>query len=139
MKVKGLVIGNIREVEYNCLKTTHSMHCDLGFGCSIAHHDIKTHSYKNDALLIKINNSGYVDVDNINSILDIIKIKRHIKRDGIILGGPVLSDTVHPFAKPGDLFIEYNSIKECEIPEGYENKSIWQLSKYLKNNHCKKS
>lgn len=63
--------------------------------------------FKENAILIKIENGGYVDLENLNSILDYIRIYRDIKKDGFRLGGLMMSTSPHC---AGSLFVDQDSL-----------------------------
>lgn len=133
MKVKGLAIANIRKIEYSTIASDRF----IG-GIVAATPIIKTSRHKDNALLIKVSDNGYVDVDTINNVWDSIKIKQHVKKNKTVLGNIVLADFVPPIGNTCDLYVEPTSIKECDLPEGYENKPIWSLCKKLKKDHKKR-
>lgn len=64
--------------------------------------------YKENAVLVKIENDGYVDLEKFNSILDYIKIYRDITENGYRLGGLMMSTSAHSI---GSLFVDEKSLK----------------------------
>lgn len=51
--------------------------------------------YKENAILIKFENSGYIDLENFNNIIDYIKIRKDTRPDGYLLGGLMMSTSPH--------------------------------------------
>jgi len=123
----SVYVGNIEKVKNNNLEVKH-VSVMPGMGFAICSHSVQTESYKDNATLIKVN-SGYVDVDNINSIIDVLRIKRYITKDGFHLDGPIMSGAVPPFARPGSLVVQ--NIEPSSEFEGEFDTSIWQLKKMI--------
>lgn len=85
--------------------------------------------YKENAVLIKIKNGGYVDLEKLNSILDYIKIYRDITKDGYHVG------LIMPTSAYGidSLFVDEKSLKPYYINKQQKsNISAHQLKKQIK-------
>lgn len=56
-------------------------------GTDLLGFELKSEIYKENAILYKTKNGRYVDIDNINSVLDNIKINRHVNTEklGILM------------------------------------------------------
>ena len=66
--------------------------------------------YKENAILIKLQNGGYVDIDNLNSILDQLSVYRDITRDGYKAGRLIMPTLAW---KEGCLYVDESSLKRC--------------------------
>ena len=86
MKTDQIFIGDIRKCTKYETHTTFSSSTYIGdqcIGCdSFGYIDKDDELYKENAVLIKIKNGGYVDLERFNSILDYIRIYRDITKDG---------------------------------------------------------
>lgn len=135
MKPEQIFIGNIKQC------TKYEMHKILSssfyignqcIGCdTFGHIDMDDELYKKDAILIKLKHGGYVDVENINSILDHIKIRRYITKDGFRLGGLIISTKAHYI---NSLLVDEDSLKPYYDNNQRKNISVRQLKKQIKNN-----
>ena len=91
--------------------------------------------YKENAVLIKVKNGGYVDLENFNSILDYIKIHQDITKNGYRLGGLIMSTSAHCI---NSLFVDRKSlIPYYKNKEQDNNISVHQLKKQINNNSNK--
>lgn len=134
MKPEQIFIGNIRKCtmyeEYN--KIRYGAYLDgTPIGCdTICNCKTKSKLYKANAILVKLKCGGYVDIDNLNNILDYFKMNKDIKRDGYYLGGMIMSYEAH--AKDC-LFVDYSSLREYyQYPEIENNISVKKLKKEIK-------
>jgi len=131
MKPNLIFSGSIRKIESCTLQTTAAANL-LGFGCGIIHPKVETSPYKDDAILIKVAESGYVDIDSIKSIFDLFKIRKLVKNNkSFVLGGIVLSETIPLISKKGDLYVDKK--QQFEEVQNMEDISVWQLKKIRKN------
>lgn len=81
--------------------------------------------YKENAILIKVKNGGYVDLDRFNSILDYIRLHRCCTKNGIRLGGLVISTSPY---KLESLFVDEKSLKPYyPVNEEIKDTSILKL------------
>lgn len=95
MKKDKIYIGNIRRcTKYESHKTVVTSaninnECigSSGFGYT----DSEDEMYKENAILIKTKNGGYVDLDNLNNFLDYLKVKNNTTKNGIRLDGLIMS------------------------------------------------
>ncbi len=137
MKIEQIFIGDIRR----CIKyethTTLSSSSYIGdqcIGCdSFGYIDKDDILYKAQAVLIKIKNGGYVDLERFNSILDYIRIYKDITKDGYRLGGLMMSTSPHCI---DSLFVDENSLKPYYADKQQTRDiSVRQLKKQIKNNN----
>ena len=138
MKAEQIFIGDIKKCTKYEAHTT--LQCETyingqsiggeGFG----YVKIEDEIFKENAILIKFENGGYVNVENINSILDYIKIYKNIKKNGYKLGGLMMSTYAH---RPDCLFVDRDSITRYCNGEQTKNISIHQLRKQIKNSKSK--
>ena len=111
MRPEQIFIGNIRKcTKYEShtifqSKTYMDEEC-IGFdffGCL----NIDDELFKENAILIKIEKGGYVDLERFNSILDYVKIYKDITKDGYVLGGLMMSTYSHGL---DSLFVDKKSL-----------------------------
>lgn len=131
MKADQIFIGNIRK----CIKyethATLSGSTYIGNQCivcdSYGYIDEDSELYKENTILIKIENGGYVDLERFNSILDYIKIYRDITKDGYRLGGLMMSTSAYSV---DSLFVDEKSLKPYYTDNQQTNGiSVRQLKK----------
>lgn len=135
MKTEQIYVGNIRKCTKYETHTTFSNRTYIGdqcIGCdSFEYIDSDDELYKENAVLIKIKNGGYVDLERINSILDYIRIYRDITKDGYRLGGLMMSTSAH---SKDSLFVDKKPLKPYYDDKQPNSKiSIHQLKKQIKN------
>ena len=133
MKPEQIFIGNIRKCT---MYEDTTVKCNSYFGNTLISCDtfgqIKTKSklYKSNAILIKLKCGGYVDIDNLNNILDYLKIHKDIKKNGYYLGGMIMTDEAH---NKDCLFVEYKSLRPYyQHPETEKNISVKKIKKEIK-------
>lgn len=139
MKKGQIFIGDIRKCTKYDTHTTFSSNCYIGdqcIGCdSFGYIEVEDELYKENAILIKIENGGYVDLERFNSILDYIKIHHDLTKNGYRLGGLMMSERAHCI---DSLFVDEKSLKPYYADEIQNNNvSIRQLKK-IKNNNSNK-
>lgn len=112
MKTDQIFIGDIRKCTKYETHTTFSNSTYIGdqcIGCdSLGYIDSDNELYKENAILIKIKNGGYVDLERFNSFLDYIRIYRDITKDGYRLGGLMMPTSAHNI---DSLFVDESSLK----------------------------
>ena len=87
--------------------------------------------YKENAVLIKIENGGYVDLERFNSILDYIRIHKDITKNGYRLGGLMMSTSAH---SRNCLFVDEKSLKPYYTEkQQFEDISVRKLKKQVKS------
>lgn len=136
MKTDQIFIGNIRKCTKYETHTTISSSAHIGNQCilreSFGYIDEENELYKKNAVLIKIENGGYVDLERFNSILDYIKIYRDITKNGYRLGGLMMSTSAYSI---DSLFVDEKSLKPYYGDNQQINDiSVRQLKKQINNN-----
>lgn len=133
MKSEQIFIGNIRKcTKYEEHITFQSEICinGISIGCdSFGYFETDDELYKENAILIKIENGGYVDLERFNSVLDYIRIYKDISKDGFKLGGLMMSTSSHEL---NSLFVDENSLKPYYSNEQTKDISLRQLKKQVK-------
>lgn len=130
MKPESIYIGDIMKIKKAELVRTQGVQC-MGLAIGISSFKTEEEKYKENATLIKVGNGGYVDIDSIHSVLDLLEIKMLLCKDGSFrTGGIILVGGQSPFEK---LYVDLNTIKPYENIEGRKNISVWQLKKERKN------
>lgn len=85
--------------------------------------------YKEKAVLIKIDKGGYVDLDRLNTIMDILKIHKDLLPNSYRVGGLMMATRAH---KEGCLFVDENSLTPMYSQEvGQKETTAKQLKKEL--------
>lgn len=126
IKVTSIFMGNISQI-----KSAKSQVL-LGGDVATVHSEIEKEVYKKYAMLIKVADCGYVDIDSIHSIFDQLRIKRCLnKHGGFTMGGIVLDDipTATLFDKEGDLHVERESLKPYPFTDEQGEISLRKLKK----------
>lgn len=141
MKPEQIFIGNIKKCTKYETHTVFSSSMYLGdhcIGCdSFGHIEQEDELYKKQAILIKIEKGGYVDLERFNSILDHIRINRDITKDGYRLGGLMMSTSPH---RINSLFVDEKSLKPYyNEKQQTSDISVWQLKKQAKKQNKKAS
>lgn len=137
MKTDQIFIGNIKK----CTKyEPHAVFCSSTYinGKRIVSDffggiESEDEIYKENAVLLKIKNGGYVDLERFNSILDYIRIYKDIDKDGYRLGGLMMSTTP---LWVNCLFVDENSLKPYyDDKQQSSNISVHQLKKQVRKNN----
>ena len=136
MKPGQIFIGNIRKcTKYTIYNTLFSNEMYINNQCVecdfFGYIDTDDELYKENAILIKIKNGGYVDLENFNSILDYIKIHKSTTKNGFTTGGLIIPTTAHSL---GSLFVDRKSLKPYYSDKCQKDISIRQLKKQINNN-----
>lgn len=133
MKPEQIFIGNIRKCtkyeEHTTFKSQTFIDSDIidtdTFGYIVSDDEL----YKENAILLKIKQGGYVDIERLNSILDHIKMHKNITKRGFILGGLIMSTSSHCI---DSLFVDESSLKPYYNNKQQKNISVRQLKKQIK-------
>lgn len=135
MKAERVFIGDIKKCtkyERHDLFTSKTYIGDDCIGCdSFGHIEAESELYKKDAVLIRFKNGGYVDLDNLKTIVDYLKVHSDITKDGFYLGGLIMSTSPH---QCDSLFVDSDSIKPYKNKDNKETIFTRQLRKEFKIN-----
>lgn len=130
MNPERVFIGNIKKCTKYERHTTFESSTYIGDECiSIEHFGFVEQDsviYKSHALLIQTKNGGYVDLENLNSILDHIKVLKDIAKNGYHLGGLIMSTSPHC---KDCLFVDSKSLKPFFENTKIKNIPIRKLKK----------
>lgn len=137
MKTGQIFIGDIRKCTKYEAHNIFSSSFFIGDECigsdAFGYIDLESEIYKENAILIKIENGGYVDLERFNSILDYIRIYKDIRKDGYMLGGLMMPTSANNI---NSLFVDEESLKPYyttkKIPK---NISLRKLKKEVANNN----
>ena len=134
MKTEQIFTGDIRKCTKYERHTSFESKTYINGVCvdcdSFGHIETDDVLYRENAVLIKIQNGGYIDLDTLNSVLDYIKVKKNIKEDGFILGGLILDTSAHCM---DSLFVDSESLKPYYNNDKKDNISVRKLRKQVKN------
>lgn len=128
---EDVFIGDINELTTDT-KQKNTMACIGPFGLSVFGYieepEVKT--YKKDAILIKVADGGYVDVEDIKTFLSCRKINRTLSKDGhgFTLGGIVMQDDTFLLRK-GDHYVVRDTLRKYTELE--ENKCSYKSLKKI--------
>ncbi len=126
MKIEQVLVGNIRV----CTGYIDPAASCIGSDYEGSGEYIESEPFKENAVLLKIKNGGYVDLDLINSFLDRIRIKKNIKKDGYIIDELMMA--VFPTSN-SCLFVEKDSLKVYyDNTDQTNNISLHKLKKQTK-------
>lgn len=135
MKAKQIFIGNIRECTKSEEYITTTSKTYINGECvgteSMGYINIESDIYRENTILIKIKNGGYVDLARLNSILDYIKVRKDITKWGFRLGGLIMASSAN---RVGELFVDENSLKPYygnAMLDSNDKAAIRQLRKQL--------
>lgn len=131
--MNNVFIGTINKCIQYDTKTTFSSETYIGEDCIgsdsfgyIVEDGIK---YKENAKLLKVTTNGYVDLDTLNSILDEIKVKSKITKDGgFYLNGLILSTSPH---KLGCLYVDSSTLIQYKPLEQIKKPTVKKLKKTM--------
>lgn len=133
MKPEQIFIGNIKKCTQYEEHTAFSSNTKIGSQCiceeSFGYIIQDSEIFKENAILIKVKNGGYVDLENLNSILDHIKIWKDTSKYGYRLNGLMMSTLPDDI---NDLFVDSKSLKPYYTKEQPKSISTRQLKKQLK-------
>lgn len=88
--------------------------------------------YKENAILIRVKNGGYVDLERFDSILDYIRLHRLYTKNGFRLGGLIMSTSAY---RLDDLFVDEKTLKPYyQTNEEVKDTSILKLKKQINYN-----
>lgn len=112
MKTDQIFIGDIKK----CTKyESHTTFCAYSYfgdqcigGSSLGYIEEETELYKENAVLIKVSENRYVDLEQLNSILDHIKIFIHSIDKNSYLGELIMSTCAY---YKNSLFVDEKSLK----------------------------
>ena len=131
MKPEKFFVGDIKE----CTKyENHSIFNSkiyIGDVCiggdSFGFVEVEDKVYKKDAILLNVCEGGYVDIENLNSVLDYLKVYKKITKDGFYLGNIIMSTSAHC---ENCLFVDSETIRPYfENPKEIGNISVRRLKK----------
>lgn len=133
MKPEQIFIENIRKCTEYKENTTFQSKTYIDGECigtdAIGFIESDDELFKENAILIKLKQGGYVDIERLNSILDYIKMRKDITKTGYILGGLIMSTSSH---RIDSLFVDETSLKPYYNNKQQKNISVRQLKKQLR-------
>ena len=137
MKTEKIYIGNIRRCtsyEEHYTRTASTCIDDMCIeNESLGYINSDDVLYKENAILLKLDNGGFVDLEDLNSLLDILKLKKNSLSKWITLGGSVMITTPY---ENDCLFVDRNSLRNYS-DEVKSNVSVYKLRKNIANNGLK--
>lgn len=129
MKKHQIFIGDIRKCTKHIMQPLFSFGDPFG-GEIFGYTEQEDELYKKDAVLIEVTNGAYVDLEVIDSALDMLRLKKYILKDGGWRNNSLMMST-RPTC--GDeLFVDSDSLKPYYNKEQDKNVSVKQLKKEIK-------
>ena len=129
MKADRVFVGDIKKCTKYIMEPIFSTGVYIGDDCiggdCFGHTIVESELHKENAILIEFN-GGYVDVDNLKTVVDYIKVHKDITRDGFYMGGLIMSTMAH---NSDSLFVDSESLKPYKTQNNKDNISIRQLRK----------
>lgn len=133
MRVDRVFIGDIKKCtkyeEHNIFTSKTYIDGDCIDCDSFGHIKTESELYKKDAILLYVKDGGYVDLDNLKTLFDYIKVSNYITKDGCYFGGLIM--TTSPY-QCDSLFVDYDSIRPYKNKNNKETISARQLRKEFK-------
>lgn len=134
MKTNQIFRGDIKKCTKYDVHTTFSSSTYIGGQCiggaSIGYVDDEYEIYKENAVLIKVKDGAYVDLESLNSILDYIRIYRDMLLRDYISGLIIPTSTYCA----NSLLINEETLKPYYADERQvEDVSVRELKKHFKN------
>lgn len=112
MKTDQIFIGDIKKCTKYETHTTFSTYSYFGDQCigggSVGYIEEETELYKKNAILIKVRDNRYVDLEQLNSILNYIKIFLHMVDKSQYLGELIMPTCAY---YKNSLFVDEKSLK----------------------------
>ena len=133
MKADRVFVGDIKKCtkyERHDVFSSSTYICDECIGCdSFGHIETDSELYKKDAILIQFKNGGYVDLDNLRSFIDYIKVYGDITKNGFYEGGLIMSTSPRCI---DSIFVDSESLKPYKNKQNKDKISARQLRKEFK-------
>lgn len=131
MKSENFFVGDIKQCTKHENHTMFSSEIFVGDVCiggdEFGYIEMEDKPYKKDAILLKVCEGGYVDIEELNSALDYLKVYRSITKDGFYLGNLIMSTSAH---REGCLFVDNETLKPYfENPKEIGSISVRRLKK----------
>lgn len=132
MKTDRIFVGDIKKCTKYEEHTLFSSEIFIGEDCigsdSFGHTVAECELYKENAVLIEFN-GGYVDLDNLRSFIDYIKVYGDITKNGFYEGGLIMSTSPRCI---DSLFVDSESLKPYKNKQNKDKISARQLRKEFK-------
>lgn len=133
VQMKDIYFGTIKKCTEYEMHTTFSSKMSInGIDCfedSFGMIESDSEIYKENAVLIKVVESGYVDLDTLKGFRDTIKVKNSITRNGgFYLDRLILGNSEH---KEGCLFVDESTLRQYEPLDNKKTTTVKQLKKSL--------
>ena len=132
MKANRVFVGDIKKCTKYEEHTLFSSEIFIGEDCiggdSFGHTVAECELYKENAVLIEFN-GGYVDLDNLKSFIDYLKVYGDITKNGFYEGGLIMSTSPHC---SDSLFVDSESVKPYNNKQNKDKISARQLRKEFK-------
>lgn len=133
MKADRVFVGDIKKCTKYDMKPVFSTSMYIGDDCiggdCFGHIISESELYKENAVLIEFN-GGYVDLDNLRTFVDYIKVHSNITKNGFYMGGLIMSTSPHA---NDSLFVDSKSLKPYQNQNNKTSVSARQLRKERKH------
>ena len=133
MKADRVFVGDIKKCTKYEEHTLFSSEIFIGEDCiggdSFGHIETDSELYKKDAILIQFKNGGYVDLDNLKTFIDYLKVYGDITKNGFYEGGLIMSTSPRCI---DSLFVDSESVKPYKNKQNKDKISARQLRKEFK-------
>jgi len=130
MKITSIYVGNIRKI--TGLKKIYcgKMETINGLANKVKY-EIETEDYKKDAVLVKIVDNQYIDIENINNVWDFILLCLNLTKSKYI----VTETLLFHYASLGDLLIDKENSQYYDL---YHQIGLFGLKKIVDNGNLQK-
>lgn len=134
MNSSQIFVGNIKKCTKYEVHSTFSSETFIGDTCigsdSFEYIEEESEIEKEQAVLIKVRNGAYVDLDSYRTALDYFKVRQSLTENGFRLNGLIMSTSPHC---KGSLFVDSDTLRPYYTGEK-KNVSVRKLKKELKRN-----
>ena len=130
MRITSICVGNIKKI--TSLKKIYCGQIDTFSGtANKVKYKIETEDYKNEAVLIKIGDNKYIDIENINNVWDFVLLCINLTKSKDI----VTETLIFHYASLGDLFIDKENSQYYDL---YHQIGLFGLKKIVDNGNLDK-
>lgn len=125
MKISSICIGNIKKI--SSLKKIYCGQVQTINGIvNKVKYEIETEEYKKNAVLIKIGDNKYIDIDNFNNVWDLILFYMNLIKSKDV----ITENLIFHYTSLGELFIDKENSHFYHL---YEQMGLFDLKKLVKD------
>ena len=130
--MNNVFIGTIRKCTKYKMHTTYASEAYIGDVClgedSFGYIISDSIAFKESAKLLKVTNGGYVDLDYLNNLLDELKVKSKITKNGFCTNGLIMGTSADG---AGSLFVDEESLVQYKPLKEIKRPTVKKLKKTM--------